>query len=514
MDLRNASGRFVKNHAVNEESHGRNWRNSNRLSTTSCAENFSGGDFHEKTCSGMITRIYDIRNDVDNTRKYLSLGRSYEENVATAGYDRSMAIAGSSACVSGLKESKCFGESPKYLNRSLRPLAKVKDEDTGNNANRKSLVCSCNYCENKVNKIKADTPLTCEPDTWDKIHADVKVSPPQVDTRPEGVSKNLDLFKGCADDCVSCTGANKRCHGSRTSSGKRRRRHGRRNRTLERTRSESHRVLDERTGAVMTVDNCHLVGCNVCENFAGFPRGGTAELLTNATKFATGSNRSTSSDSGTYTGSEAPTKWLPPNSASALSVHSRLKYRSDYESGSRASSNAESFEDRAANFGLHEQPIPLNGAEFPLGYSYEEFAPTDYNSYGYHGNQDCGLAVDDMYNNLAYMGSERSFTPNYPLNMDSMPANQRYFKPIDTRAERDEAVVDEETISNSDNRKFGITREEFFQNARRSDESVVFSDNKNVNDSRLSMPSYADDCECRACTNSRIAKSFVFVMSN
>ena len=437
--------------------------------------------------------------------KHVSTSKTFECDRRSADFDR--------WTNSGIHERSCnwntSNDRRKYLDKSSRPQSKVIEEDTAQTANRKLCVCSCNDCENTRLKIERFLPLTCEFDTVQEICTELEGSHTQ----------NLHGDGDCDREVIgrdSCRyenatyGRHRVQREGRVRHGRRRRKHGRRSRTAEKCPATL-RLSDHGKDALLPPGrgNLYQQSCSVCAN-AVQVRGthrNSEEYDRRLETPGIGSNRSNSSDSGTYTGSEAPAKWNPQDSL--RSSHNGLKHRSDTDSVSKESAYADSFDD-CANFCSCKRGYARGELRHGRN-SYSAFAPPQY----YYTNQDGRSIMADRH--VSSGDRFNCFEMGLPerhddLEYESSLTNQEYCNYIEPSPETDGPIVYTETEGNFSKLPIDndhLCHEQFFQNGRRSKECLVFTDNVMTMAMPDSMPSYEAVCECEACIYSRVNESFI-----
>ena len=457
--------------------------------------------------------------------KRLSMTKCIDSEIARAEFERWTCNERGARFCDGNGEI----DGRKYLDKSSRPQSKVSEEDNGEMTNKNKIVCSCFDCENRLSKIDRFVPLTCKFDTLDEICTKLDGSRPQIETRDQDVSEQ-GVMGPCANDRRDICRGTRRKEGRsrRTKSGRRRRKHEQKDRSTGNRTPEFDRVGQEGQNSLggtkcqtsvpqITVEYCHQ-SCNVCLNGAQAVLDGRDWKQTDMmqAKNGAGSNRSNSSDSGTCTGSEAPTKWQ--RQAFFLPIHSRAKYLYETDSGSRESAYAESFED-CGHLCSCGRVYPQNYSNMPHGMDFNSYPPSQF-SYGCYGYQDgASIMADDsnMCENSfggGEFGYEHCSRRNYEIGLESSMVSTRDFcNNIENYSQTVGSFVCVETGGNFNESTIdneGVCREQFFQNGRHSKESLVYADNRTAADLAYSMQSNSLACQCRACLNARVNDSFIF----
>ena len=460
-------------------------------------------DFREKCSRFLKTSV--ISDEAFRKPTHLSTARALDNACIDRRTSSGVHEARSSDRISSIDRDK-------YLENRQWPQSKVVDDDTAQTANRNRCVCSCNDCENKRSKIERFVPLACTFDTVEEICTEGEGSRPQNLDGDGGYDRLTARHSPGGYESVTNGRHGPLRQDGRERRGKRRRKHGRRSRTMERCPGKL-RPCELRKQAGLP--ESYYENCSICSSSVAQARGTLRDAVDGGelTRLATvghGSNRSNSSDSGTYTGSEAPSKWH--SQGSYYSIQNGFRYRSDTDSISRESAYAESFDD-CARFCSCQQCHARRNVHHGHRQRYSGYAPSQ-GYYGYYRNQDGrSIMADGGYDDVDRMGQFQGDCPERN-NDPQIDQNRKYCDYMGTYSITDGPIVFAETEGN-----FGklpiqtnhLRSEVVFQNGRHSKESVVYGDN-GVNIALLeSTPSYAAVCHCDACDYSRLNGSFVSV---
>lgn len=395
----------------------------------------------------------------------------------------------------------------KYLEKSQRPQSKVTEEDTSQTANINSCVCSCNDCENTRSKIDRFVPLACTFDTVEEICTEVEAPRPQNLSGDAGYYRTNARHGSGGYESVTDGRHGQRREG-RERRGKRRRKHGRRTRTMERCPAN---LRPCELGKQAVPPDAYYENCSVCASAAQARRTlrDEADSELRLATVGNGSNRSNSSDSGTFTGSEAPSKWH--SQGSCYSFHNGFRYRSDTDSISKESAFTESVDGCANYCSCQQCHARRNLHHRPRHNKYSGYAPPQ-GYYGFYRDQDGRpLMADGGYGDMDRFGRFVGECPerNNDLEIDT---DRKYRDYMETYPVTDGPIVFTETEGNFDKLPIDFNYfpcEELFQIRRHSNESLVYADNVENMASPESMPSYAAVCQCNACDYSRVNCSFV-----
>ena len=425
----------------------------------------------------------------------------------------------------GMKVRSCdrnvAHDGRKYLEKSSRPQSRVIEEDIGQIANRRRDVCFCNDCQNRRSEIDQYIPLTCEFETVEETCTEFESAPSQKFDGNEGYNRELvgrGLYRHEGGTCEKQRARNGESLRSkeRVRHGKRRKRYGRRGRNLEKcpARVNSFENTKQKFLPIGVSHDSYQQSCSMCSNTVQprnthrYPRESDRRLL----ELPNTSKISNSSDSGTCTGSEAPTKWHTQDSI--LSVHRAFKYRSDTDSGSKESAYAESV-DECAKFcscpycyrhtGILQHRLQRHGSKPLSRHSHSRCVDQDGRTIMAEAR--CGNG--DRLENYRRGSPERT----YDVDINPTMPKRKNCNYIEAYTEDDGRFVYTATEGNFNKLPIDnghLFHEESFQNGRRSNESLVYEDNVINMALPDSMPSYATVCECEACIYSRLNDPFIY----
>ena len=426
---------------------------------------------------------------------------------------------------SGMKLRSCdrnvTHDGRKYLEKSSRPQSRVREEDTGHIASRRRGVCFCNDCQNRRAEIDQYIPLTCEFETVEETCPELESTRSQNVNGDRSYDRELVGRESYRHEGGTCERQRMR-NGEivrskeRVRHGKRRRRYGRRGRNIEKcpVQVNSCEHTKHTFLPIGVRPDSFQHNCNVCANTVQ-PRithRDSRETDQRLLELPNTSKRSNSSDSGTCTGSEAPTKWHPQDSV--LSVHRAFKYRSDTDSGSKESAYAESIDEClkfcSCQHCYRHSSIPQHRLQ-----RHSNIQPSRSSHSRCVGQDGRTIMADARYGTGNRLENYRIGSSEWTYDVDFNPLmpNRKNCNYIEAYTGDDGRFVYTATEGNFNKLPIDNTHlfhEESFQNGRHSNENLVYEDNVINMALPDTMPSYATVCECEACTYSRLNDSFIY----